>query len=93
LIDLRTISPMDTDTIIDSVQTTGRAVVVQEAPRTGGLSSEITARINDEALLHLKAPVQRVTGYDVPFPLLAREDAYMPGEKRIRNGIRDAVEF
>ncbi|MDY6766408.1 MAG: alpha-ketoacid dehydrogenase subunit beta [Candidatus Nanohaloarchaea archaeon] len=93
LIDLRTISPMDTETVIDSVQKTGRAVVVQEAPRTAGLASEITARINDEALLHLEAPVQRVTGYDVPFPLLAREDAYMPGEKRIRTGIKEAVDF
>ncbi|MDY6761946.1 MAG: alpha-ketoacid dehydrogenase subunit beta [Candidatus Nanohaloarchaea archaeon] len=93
LIDLRTVSPMDTETVIASVKKTGRAVVVQEAPRTGGLASEITARVNDDALLHLEAPVQRVTGYDVPFPLLAREDAYMPGEKRIRNGIEQTVEF
>ncbi|MCJ7479124.1 MAG: alpha-ketoacid dehydrogenase subunit beta [Candidatus Nanohaloarchaeota archaeon QJJ-7] len=93
VIDLRTISPLDTETIIDSVKRTGKAVIVQEAPRTGGMSSEITARINDEALLHLEAPVQRVTGYDVPYPMLAREDAYMPGEKRIRKGIEDAVNF
>ncbi|MFB6076896.1 MAG: transketolase C-terminal domain-containing protein, partial [Candidatus Nanohaloarchaea archaeon] len=93
LIDLRTVSPLDSETIIDSVKKTGRAVVVQEAPRTGGMASEITARINDDALLHLEAPVQRVTGWDVQYPLLAREDAYMPGDKRIRNGITSALEF
>ncbi|MFB6166691.1 MAG: alpha-ketoacid dehydrogenase subunit beta [Candidatus Nanohaloarchaea archaeon] len=93
VIDPRTVSPLDSETIIDSVKRTGRAVVVQEASRTGGLSSEITARINDEALLHLEAPVKRVTGYDVPYPLLAREDAYMPSTKRIRDKIREAVDF
>ncbi len=93
LIDLRTISPMDSDTIIDSVKKTGRCCVVQEASRSFGTASEITARINDEALLHLEAPVERVTGFDVPYPLFAREEAYMPGEDRIRTGIEEVLSY
>ncbi len=93
VIDPRTIYPLDTETIIGSVKKTGRCVVVHEAPRTAGMSSEITARINDEALLYLEAPVERVTGYDVPFPMYAREDDYMPSEKRIRKGIETVMSF
>ena len=91
VIDLRTVSPMDSATILDSVRKTGRCVVVHEAPRTGGLAAEIVARINDDALYYLEAPVERVTGYDVPFPLFAREDAYRPDEERIRRGIERAL--
>jgi len=91
VIDLRTISPMDTETVLDSVRKTGRCVVVHEAPRTGGFAAEIIARINDDALYHLEAPVERVTGYDVPFPLFAREDAYRPDAERIRRGVERAL--
>lgn len=87
VIDLRTVSPMDSEAILDSVRKTGRCVVVHEAPRTGGLAAEIVARINDDALYYLEAPVKRVTGYDVPFPLFAREEAYRPDADRIRRGI------
>ncbi|WP_132058709.1 alpha-ketoacid dehydrogenase subunit beta [Halorussus amylolyticus] len=87
VVDLRTASPMDSATIVESVRKTGRCVVVHEAPRTGGLAAEVVARINDDALYHLEAPVERVTGYDVPFPLFAREDAYRPDSERIRRGI------
>ncbi|WP_137286239.1 alpha-ketoacid dehydrogenase subunit beta [Halorussus salinisoli] len=87
VIDLRTVYPMDSATILESVRETGRCVVVHEAPRTGGLAAEIIARINDEALYHLEAPVERVTGYDVPFPMFAREEAYRPDAERIRRGI------
>ena len=91
VIDLRSVSPMDTATILDSVRKTGRCVVVHEAPRTGGFAAEIIARINDDALYHLEAPVERVTGYDVPFPLFAREDAYRPDAERIRRGVERAL--
>ncbi len=87
VIDLRTISPMDTETVLESVRKTGRCVVVHEAPRTGGFGGEIAARIADEAVWHLEAPVERVTGYDVPVPLPAREGAYRPGAERIRAAI------
>ncbi|WP_368281143.1 alpha-ketoacid dehydrogenase subunit beta [Halorussus rarus] len=91
VIDLRTVSPMDSETVLDSVRKTGRCVVVHEAPRTAGLAAEIIARINDDALYYLEAPVERVTGYDVPFPLFAREDAYRPDAERIRRGIERAL--
>ncbi|WP_129113042.1 alpha-ketoacid dehydrogenase subunit beta [Halegenticoccus tardaugens] len=93
VVDPRTIAPLDTETILDSVRKTGRCVVVHEAPRTAGMAAEITARINDRALLYLEAPVQRVTGYDVPYPLFARERAYAPDEDRIRAGIERALAF
>jgi pyruvate/2-oxoglutarate/acetoin dehydrogenase E1 component len=93
VIDPRTIVPFDTDAVLDSVRKTGRCVVVHEAPRTAGMGAEIAARINDRALLYLEAPVQRVTGYDVPYPLFAREDEYIPDEDRIRAGIEDALTF
>ncbi|XVH33735.1 alpha-ketoacid dehydrogenase subunit beta (plasmid) [Haloferacaceae archaeon DSL9] len=93
LVDPRTISPLDTETIVSSVKKTGRCVVVHEAPRTAGMGAEIVARINDEAFVYLEAPVGRVTGYDVPQPLFAREEAYLPDAERIRAAIRNAVAF
>lgn len=93
IIDLPTVSPLDSDTIIDSVKKTGRCVVVQEAHRTLGIASEISARIMDEAILHLEAPVKRVTAPDVQTPLLAREQCYMPDVPRIKEGIQETVTF
>ena len=93
VVDLRTVSPLDEETIVDSFEKTGRGVVVHEAPQTGGLAGEITATIQEEALLYQEAPITRVTGFDVPFPLHALEDYYMPEPARIADGIRDAVEF
>jgi pyruvate dehydrogenase E1 component beta subunit len=93
VVDLRTLSPMDTDTILESFRKTGRAVVVHEAPKTGGLAGEITATIQEEALLYQEAPVKRVTGFDVPFPLYALEDYYLPEAARIADGIRETVAF
>ncbi|QLG26450.1 alpha-ketoacid dehydrogenase subunit beta [Halorarum halophilum] len=93
VIDPRTIYPLDTETITESVRKTGRCVVVHEAPRTSGMAGEITARINEEAFLHLEAPVERVTGYDVPVPMFAREDAYLPDADRIAAGIGRALDF
>ena len=93
VIDLRSVSPLDREAIVESFEKTGRACVVHEAPKTGGLAGEITAILQEEALLYQEAPVQRVTGYDVPYPLYSLEDYYMPNEARVAEGIRDAVEF
>jgi pyruvate/2-oxoglutarate/acetoin dehydrogenase E1 component len=93
VIDLLTLSPADMATVIASVQKTGRAVVVHEAPRTLGFGAEIVAQINEEALLSLEAPIRRVTGYDVPVPLYARESAYLPNETRILQAIEETIHF
>lgn len=93
VIDLRTIHPMDREAVLTSVVKTGRCVVVQEAPRLCSIASEITALINDEALLHLLAPVGRVTGYDTPMPLATTEKAYLPDTKRVLKAARAALEF
>jgi pyruvate dehydrogenase E1 component beta subunit len=92
VVDLRTLSPMDTDAIVESFEKTGRAVVVHEAPKTGGLAGEITATIQEEALYYQEAPIERVTGFDVPYPLYALEDYYMPEHARIEDAIREVYE-
>ncbi|MFA6521696.1 MAG: alpha-ketoacid dehydrogenase subunit beta [Candidatus Gracilibacteria bacterium] len=91
VIDLRTLSPLDTETILASVQKTGRAVIVQEAPQTCGLASEISMIIMEHALFNLKAPVVRVSGFDVIPPLLKTEDFNIPNEKRLIAGIRKTL--
>ncbi|MFO0833508.1 MAG: alpha-ketoacid dehydrogenase subunit beta [Phycisphaerales bacterium] len=83
LIDLRTISPIDTDTIVQSVQKTGRCVVVQEAPKTCGMASELTTLIQEHCFLYLKAPVQRVAGFDTIMPYYKLELDYLPDATRI----------
>jgi pyruvate dehydrogenase E1 component beta subunit len=93
LIDLLTISPMDGDTIAESVRKTGRCVVVQEAPRSFSPASEIIATINDKALMYLEAPVKRVTGYDTTMPYFGRENSYIPTEGRIRRAIEETIDF
>ncbi len=91
IIDLRTLKPMDTKTIAESVQKTGRAVVLHEAPRTAGLGGEVVASIQDEAFWWLKTPVRRVTAYDVPYPPFAWEDWYMPTQERLVRAIQQAL--
>ena len=93
VVDLRTVSPLDREAIVEAFERTGRAAVVHEAPKTAGLAAEITAIIQEEALLYQEAPVARITGFDVPYPLYALEDYYLPSAARIEDGIRDAVEF
>lgn len=93
VIDLRTVYPLDVDTIIKSVQKTGRAVIVHEAPRTLGLGAEISALINEKALLSLEAPVERVTGFDIIIPLPKTESYYFPDERRIQKAIKKVVSF
>lgn len=93
VVDLRTLSPLDEGAIVDSFEKTGRAAVVHEAPKTAGLGAEIAATIQEESLLYQEAPIQRITGFDVPFPLYALEDYYLPDPARIEEGIREAAEF
>ncbi|QCC59043.1 alpha-ketoacid dehydrogenase subunit beta [Natrinema thermotolerans] len=93
VVDLRTLSPLDEETIVESFEKTGRAAVVHEAPKTGGLGAEITATLQEESLLYQEAPIERVTGFDTPFPLYALEDYYLPEAARIEDGIRRAAEF
>jgi pyruvate dehydrogenase E1 component beta subunit len=93
VIDLRTIAPMDSATIAESVKKTGRAAIVQEAPKSFGAASEIIAQLNDRALLWLEAPVKRITGYDVVTPYFAREMMYLPSVERIRRGIEETLDF
>lgn len=93
IIDLRTLSPLDTDTILASVKKTGRAVILHEARRTLGLGSEISALINEYALDHLHAPIKRATGYDVHFPGHQTEDFYLPDVKRAKFAIKAVMEY
>jgi len=93
VVDLRTMKPMDTDAIVESFKKTGRAAVVHEAPKTAGLAAEVASTIQEEALLYQEAPVKRITGFDTPFPLYALEDYYLPEPARIKDGIREVVEF
>jgi len=93
VIDLRTISPMDRETVVESVRKTGRCVVVHEAPKSGGWASEIIATINDEVLMYLEAPIERVTGFDIPVPLLSMEDYYIPHPPRIAEAIERVADY
>ena len=93
VIDLRTLSPMDTETIIESVKKTHRAVVVHEAPTACGVGAEIIARINEKALVYLEAPIQRVTGFDTVMPLPKLEKYYLPSAERVMQAANRAVKF
>lgn len=93
IIDLRTISPMDVEAIVTSIRKTGRGVIVHEAPKTCGLGAEIIALINEKALLSLQAPIERVTGFDIPVPLLKSEHYYLPNPKRIVMAVKKVMNF
>ena len=92
VIDLRTLVPLDADTIVASVVKTGRAVIVHEAPLTAGYGAEIVALIQERALYSLRAPVQRVTGWDTVVPLRLAERHYMPSAARIVSAARQTLE-
>ncbi len=92
VIDLRTLWPVDIDTIVASVKKTGRVVVVHEAPKTCGFGAELVALINEKAFLHLEAPPVRVTGYDTPFPYTLEMD-YLPLAGRILPAIVETARF
>lgn len=91
IIDVRTISPLDTETIINSVEKTGRCVIVNEEQKNCGFAAEIIAKINEKAFFSLEAPIERVTGYDVAFPLGKLENYYLPDEKRILKAVNKAM--
>ena len=93
VVDLRTLSPLDTELIARCVRETGRAVVVHEAPKTLGLGAEVCARIVEEAFDFLEAPVRRVTGYDVPYPPAALEQHFLPSVQRIASAVREVVAY
>lgn len=93
VIDLRTLYPLDKDLIAESVQKTGRTVILHEAHRTGGVGSEIQSIINDTSFLYQKAPVEYVTGFDTPVPFFAYEDHYLPTSNRVVQAIQKVVNF
>jgi pyruvate dehydrogenase E1 component beta subunit len=93
VIDLATISPIDFETILASVEKTGRLVIVHEAPRNCGVGAEVAARVAERGLLFLQAPIERVTAPDTVVPLLRLEKTYMPGEKQIAEAVRRAVRY
>jgi pyruvate dehydrogenase E1 component beta subunit len=93
IVDLRTISPIDVETIITSIRKTGRGVIVHEAPKTCGLGAEIIALINEKAFLSLQAPIERVTGFDIPVPLMKTEHYYLPNSNRIVMAVKKVMSF
>ena len=92
VIDLATIKPMDIDTILTSVEKTGRCVIVHEAAKTGGIGAEISALIMENLMSDLLAPVQRVTGYDVVMPYFQLEKHYIPSVHRIKESVLSIME-
>jgi pyruvate/2-oxoglutarate/acetoin dehydrogenase E1 component len=88
VLDLRTLKPLDERALLASVAKTGRAVVVQEAPRVCGYAAEVAAVLAEKAIFDLRGPVLRVTGYDVPYPYWQLEDAYMPSVERVTDAVR-----
>jgi len=93
VLDLRTVWPFDVDAIVQSVNKTGRAVIVHEAPRSFGVGAEIAATIAERCLLSLLAPVKRVTGYDIIPPLARLEEYNYPDSDRVVRAIHEAVQF
>ncbi|QKS71576.1 alpha-ketoacid dehydrogenase subunit beta [Paenalkalicoccus suaedae] len=93
VVDLRTISPLDIDTIIKSVEKTGRVIVVQEAQKQAGIAANVVAEINDRAILSLEAPIGRVTAPDTVYPFAAAEDAWLPNEKDVVAKVKEVIEF
>jgi 2-oxoisovalerate dehydrogenase E1 component beta subunit len=92
LIDLRTLLPWDKELVVQSVMKTGKLVVSHEAPITGGFAAEISSSIQEDCFLSLEAPIQRVCGYDSPFPL-AFEHLYLPDAFKVLEAIKKCVQF
>jgi pyruvate/2-oxoglutarate/acetoin dehydrogenase E1 component len=91
IVDIRTLKPLDEETLLGSVAKTGRVVIVQEAPRTCGYAAELAAIIAEKAIFDLRGPVLRVTRYDVPYPYWQLEDAYMPSVERVAAAVRSLL--
>jgi 2-oxoisovalerate dehydrogenase E1 component beta subunit len=92
VIDLQSILPWDKKAVLDSVHKTGRLLVAHEAPKTGGFAAEIAATVQEEAILKLKSPISRVTGWDTPFPLVF-ERLYLPDKLRCYEAIQKTINF
>jgi pyruvate/2-oxoglutarate/acetoin dehydrogenase E1 component len=92
IVDIRTLKPLDEETLLASVAKTGRVVIVQEAPRTCGYAAELAAIIAEKAIFDLQGPVLRVTGFDVPYPYWQLEDAYMPSVERVAAAVRSLLQ-
>jgi pyruvate dehydrogenase E1 component beta subunit len=93
VLDIRSLKPLDEDALLASAAKTGRVVLVQEAPRTNGFAAELAAILAEKAILDLRGPVLRVTGFDVPYPYWKIEDAYMPSVERVVDAARKLLEF
>ncbi|EPY05298.1 transketolase central region [Paenibacillus alvei TS-15] len=93
VIDLRTLAPLDIDTIVESIKKTNRAIVVQEAQKTSGVAAEVIAQINEKAILHLEAPVLRIAGPDTVYPFAQIEDQWLPSPARIVAGVNKVLNF
>lgn len=93
VIDLRTLVPLDIETIVASVKKTNRAIVVQEAQKSAGMAAEIIAQINERAILHLEAPVLRITPPDTVYPFAQIEDQWLPSPARVIEGVKKVLEF
>ena len=91
VVDLRSLEPLDWDTVVASVEKTGRAVVVHEAPRSFGPGAEIAARLQERAFYHLEAPVLRVTGADTPYPPSLLETDWLPSVDRILDAVDETL--
>jgi len=92
VIDLASVSPIDMDTILESVEKTGRLVIVHEAARSCGVGAEIAAAVAEHGLYDLEAPIQRVTGYDTVMPLFRMEYQYLPSVQKILDAVRVTLE-
>lgn len=92
VVDLQSLSPLDLATVVESVERTGRAVIVHEASRTAGLGAEIAAEISERCFYSLEAPVQRVTGYDVPYPASSLEEDFLPDLDRVLTAVDTVME-
>ncbi len=93
VVDLRTIKPMDFETVEESVRKTGRAVIVHEAPQTCGVGAEISARLTEDDILYLEAPIKRVTGFDTIFPMYKLEQKYLPDSFRVQKAVQEVNNF
>lgn len=93
VVDLRSLSPLDMDTLVQSVTRTGRAIVVHEAPRFVGFGAEIAAELSERVFGYLAAPVLRVTGFDVPYPAARIEKHHLPDVDRILDAVERALQY
>jgi pyruvate dehydrogenase E1 component beta subunit len=92
VLDLRTLVPLDVETLCSEVARTGRCVVVHEAPLSAGFGAEVSATLMEQLFYHLDAPVARVAAYDIPFPAASLEDYYLPSIDRILTAVRKTLE-